>query len=152
MKLGIGIDTGGTYTDAVIYDFNSKKILAAAKALTTKEDLSVGIENAMGGLDSKYFDQVSFVSLSTTLATNACIENKGGRAKLLFLGVEKRVLDWVGEDYGLHAGDEIYCCEHKSRYDGEITDQPDWPLLLEDTRKWLRDADGLGCHEKRSGL
>ncbi|MBC5648987.1 hydantoinase/oxoprolinase family protein [Christensenella tenuis] len=147
MKLGIGIDTGGTYTDAVIYDFNSKKILAAAKALTTKEDLSVGIENAMGGLDSKYFDQVSFVSLSTTLATNACIENKGGRAKLLFLGVEKRVLDWVGEDYGLHAGDEIYCCEHKSRYDGEITDQPDWPLLLEDTRKWLRDADGLGIVE-----
>ena len=27
MKLGIGIDTGGTYTDAVIYDFETKRIL-----------------------------------------------------------------------------------------------------------------------------
>ena len=26
MKLGIGIDTGGTYTDAVIYDFEEEKI------------------------------------------------------------------------------------------------------------------------------
>ena len=76
----------------------------------------------MDGLDSRYFDQVSLVSLSTTLETNACIEGKGGRAKLFFLGVEKRVLDWVGKDYGLHPDSgEIYCCEYKSRYDGEIT-------------------------------
>ena len=148
MKLGIGIDTGGTYTDAVVFDFDSKKILASAKALTTKEDLSIGIGNAMDGLDSRYFDQVSLVSLSTTLATNACIEGKGGRAKLFFLGVEKRVLDWVGKDYGLHPDSgEIYCCEYKSRYDGEITDQPDWSVLLADTKNWLHDADGLGIVE-----
>ena len=36
MKLGIGIDTGGTYTDAVIYDFENQKILGTAKSLTTK--------------------------------------------------------------------------------------------------------------------
>ena len=33
MKIGIGIDTGGTYTDAVLYDFHSKTVLAKAKAL-----------------------------------------------------------------------------------------------------------------------
>ena len=38
MRLGIGIDTGGTYTDAVIYDFESGSIVGTAKALTTKEE------------------------------------------------------------------------------------------------------------------
>ena len=47
MKIGIGIDTGGTYTDAVIYQFETKQVLSAAKALTTKNDLSVGIVNAL---------------------------------------------------------------------------------------------------------
>ena len=51
MKIGIGIDTGGTYTDAVIYQFDTKQVLSSAKALTTKEDLSVGILNALRKLD-----------------------------------------------------------------------------------------------------
>lgn len=147
MKIGIGIDTGGTYTDAVVYDFDSGKILASAKALTTKENLSIGIENALGALDPEYFGRVGFVSLSTTLATNACIENKGGRAKLLLLGVEKRVIDWVGEDYGLKDDGTLYLCEHKSRFDGEVPEEPDWSALLKDTEEWLRDADGLGIVE-----
>ena len=50
MRLGIGIDTGGTYTDAVIYDFESGSIVGTAKALTTKEDLTVGILGAIDGL------------------------------------------------------------------------------------------------------
>ena len=52
MKLGIGIDTGGTYTDAVIYDFESGTILGAAKSLTTKNDLTIGILGAIDGLPS----------------------------------------------------------------------------------------------------
>ena len=36
MMLGIGIDTGGTCTDAVVYDLDTKEILGAGKALTTK--------------------------------------------------------------------------------------------------------------------
>ena len=31
MKLGLGIDTGGTCTDAVIYDFETKTVLAKGK-------------------------------------------------------------------------------------------------------------------------
>ena len=34
MAYGIGIDTGGTYTDAVIYDFDQKKVLAKGKSPT----------------------------------------------------------------------------------------------------------------------
>jgi len=39
MYLGLGIDTGGTYTDSVIINFDSGKVIAKAKALTTRHDL-----------------------------------------------------------------------------------------------------------------
>ncbi|MBQ9358285.1 MAG: DUF1638 domain-containing protein, partial [Abditibacteriota bacterium] len=44
---GLGIDAGGTYTDAVIYDFENREVLAKAKALTTYDDLLIGINNAL---------------------------------------------------------------------------------------------------------
>ena len=31
----IGIDTGGTYTDAVVFDSEEKKVLKSVKALTS---------------------------------------------------------------------------------------------------------------------
>ena len=43
MKIAIGIDTGGTCTDAVAYDYSANRVLAKGKTLTTREDLSVGI-------------------------------------------------------------------------------------------------------------
>ena len=101
MKIGIGSDTGGTYTDAVIYQFETKQVLSAAKALTTKNDLSVGIVNALSKLDRALLPQAEVAALSTTLATNACVEGKGGRAKLLFLGLDGETIRRVGGKYGL---------------------------------------------------
>ena len=43
----LGIDTGGTYTDAVIYDEGSEMVVAKAKAPTTHDDLSIGIVGAI---------------------------------------------------------------------------------------------------------
>lgn len=80
MRIGIGIDTGGTFTDAVMYDFDAKEILSSVKALTTKDNLSVGIGNALDGLPYDFLKKAEMIALSTTLATNACVENKGGRA------------------------------------------------------------------------
>lgn len=80
MKIGIGIDTGGTCTDAVVYDFAEKKVLASAKSLTTKQDLAVGIENSLNKLPEELLRKAEVVALSTTLATNACVEGKGGKA------------------------------------------------------------------------
>ena len=85
MKIGIGIDTGGTQTDAVIYDFEDKTILGSAKSLTTKNDLAIGIINAIDGLHTDLVQKAEIISLSTTLATNACVEDKGGQAKLIFM-------------------------------------------------------------------
>ncbi len=83
--LGLGIDTGGTYTDAVIYDFESGVICASAKAPTTHEDLVVGIRDALGRLPRPRLEEVRRVGLSTTLATNAFIEAKGRPVGLLLM-------------------------------------------------------------------
>ncbi len=147
MKLGIGIDTGGTYTDAVIYDFETKRVVSAAKALTTKYDLSVGIGNALDALESGYFDKAEVVSLSTTLATNACVEGKGGRAKLLFIGVDQSTLQRVGESYGIGNLDELYSVPAEGSFDGTVLPEPDWDSVLSGTRDWLSDAEGLGIVE-----
>ncbi|MBQ6545292.1 MAG: hydantoinase/oxoprolinase family protein, partial [Lachnospiraceae bacterium] len=86
--LGIGIDTGGTCTDAVIYDFETRTILGSGKALTTKQNLEIGIANALDLLPQELVKNAEMISLSTTLATNACLENKGARAKLLMIGFD----------------------------------------------------------------
>ena len=71
MELGLGIDTGGTYTDAVLIDLESNKIISKAKALTTRDDLSIGIKNSLKLFDRSLLKKVSMVSLSSTLATNS---------------------------------------------------------------------------------
>ncbi|WP_147181481.1 MULTISPECIES: hydantoinase/oxoprolinase N-terminal domain-containing protein [Alphaproteobacteria] len=84
----LGIDTGGTYTDAVLYS-EEKGILAKAKALTTRHDLAIGIAEvldkviAAAGINR---GSIGLVSLSTTLATNALVEGQGGRAGLVMIG------------------------------------------------------------------
>ena len=69
--LGIGIDTGGTYTDAVVYNMETKEILCSGKALTTKSRLETGIMEALDMLDPEAVKKAELLALSTTLATNA---------------------------------------------------------------------------------
>ena len=91
MPILLGIDTGGTYTDAVLYDEASGRVLAAAKALTTRHDLAVGIRGAAAAvLEGSGVDpaSVALVSLSTTLATNALVEGQGGRVGLVLVGFD----------------------------------------------------------------
>ena len=55
MAVVLGVDTGGTYTDAVLLDDAAGRVLASAKALTSRPDLSHGIGGAIlpfgGGLE-----------------------------------------------------------------------------------------------------
>ena len=39
----IGVDTGGTYTDAAVIEAQGHKVVASAKSITTKGDLSIGV-------------------------------------------------------------------------------------------------------------
>lgn len=77
--LGLGIDAGGTYTDAVIYDFGAARVLSKAKALTTHHAPLIGISEALDALEQPLLGRVGLVALSTTHATNAIVEDRGGR-------------------------------------------------------------------------
>ena len=91
MALLLGVDTGGTYTDAVLIR-DDRDIVASAKALTTRHDLAVGIGNAVRSvLDATGITpgEVAMASLSTTLATNALVEGQGGRVALIYIGFKE---------------------------------------------------------------
>lgn len=71
----LGIDVGGTFTDAVIID--GANIVSCAKRRTTKDNLMNGITEALGAvlvdIDSAQIEQVT---LSTTVVTNTIVEHK----------------------------------------------------------------------------
>ncbi len=90
--LVLGIDTGGTYTDGVLLEYRSRKVLAAQKSLTTKRDFSIGIERVIEGIHIEDPAAVKMVSISTTLATNAIAEGKGKRVALLLIGYDPELI------------------------------------------------------------
>ncbi|MDA9207788.1 hydantoinase/oxoprolinase family protein [Octadecabacter sp.] len=95
MAFLLGIDTGGTYTDAVVLDDASDKVIATAKSLTTRPDLAVGIGAAVDAVLTECsisVADIAMVSLSTTLATNALVEGQGGRVGLVFIGFDEAEL------------------------------------------------------------
>ncbi|MFZ2103191.1 MAG: hydantoinase/oxoprolinase N-terminal domain-containing protein, partial [Oricola sp.] len=98
MTLSLGIDTGGTYTDAVIHDA-ARGVIAKAKALTTRHDLSIGLGEAMDKVlkaGNVAPGAIGLVSISTTLATNALVEGQGGRIALVMIGFSETDLDKAG--------------------------------------------------------
>ena len=99
MPILLGIDTGGTYTDAVLFDEQSGRVVAAAKALTTRHNLAIGIRGAAEAvLGSSCVDpsSIALVSLSTTLATNALVEGQGGRVGLVLIGFDDAAASRAG--------------------------------------------------------
>jgi N-methylhydantoinase A/oxoprolinase/acetone carboxylase beta subunit len=99
MAILLGIDTGGTYTDAVLFDDSAPHtgngVLSAAKALTTKYDLAEGIRNAINAVlpTSGPLPDIRLVSLSTTLATNAIVEGQGTPVGLILIGYPADALE-----------------------------------------------------------
>ncbi|MFH1571491.1 MAG: hydantoinase/oxoprolinase family protein [Gemmatimonadota bacterium] len=102
MSIALGIDTGGTYTDAVLADHSTDEVLASAKALTTPQDLAVGIAGALAAVLGKGQSlpggrrvgpgDVRLVGLSTTLATNAIVEGHGHSVCLLLIGYDPSLI------------------------------------------------------------
>ncbi|SMY06535.1 hydantoinase/oxoprolinase N-terminal domain-containing protein [Flavimaricola marinus] len=109
MPILLGIDTGGTYTDAVLIDEAEDRVLASAKALTSRPDLSIGVAAAIDAVlaeaEVSPID-VAMVSLSTTLATNALVEGQGGRVALVFIGFDPAELARDGLEEALK-GDPV---------------------------------------------
>ncbi len=115
----LGLDTGGTFTDAVIMDAAEYSIIKTSKSLTTTQDLSIGIGSAIRlvlGIEAPDYklsfssntnekiaiEDIELVSLSTTLATNSIVENSGSNVGLVLIGFEKDTLNQckLGEAIG----------------------------------------------------
>ncbi len=91
MKVRIGIDVGGTFTDVVVIDNESHALIGQLKFPTShdaREGVALGIitalERAMQQFDLQP-DEVAFIAHSTTQATNALLE--GDVAKVAVLGI-----------------------------------------------------------------
>ncbi|WP_164661414.1 hydantoinase/oxoprolinase family protein [Tropicibacter sp. Alg240-R139] len=98
MALSLGVDTGGTYTDAVLIR-DERDVIASAKSLTTRTDLAIGVGKAIKSVLAQAdvsADQVTLASLSTTLATNALVEGQGGRVALIYIGFREQDLEKHG--------------------------------------------------------
>jgi len=147
LKTGLGIDTGGTYTDAVIYDFESKNVLAKSKALTTRNNLAEGIIESLSSLPEEYFADIQLVSLSTTLATNACVENKFSRGRLVLIGYDVELLTMLRIRYGLPDIDEMILIPGGHSQQGQVLSIPDWNLLKKQIEKVNAETDAYGVVE-----
>ena len=96
MTLVIGLDTGGTFTDAALLDTTKGMVIGTGKSLTTRADLSVGVGGAIRRVLETFdgsADDIGLVSLSTTLATNAVVEGVGGRVCLIMIGFDETALE-----------------------------------------------------------
>lgn len=133
MALMLGVDTGGTYTDAVLIEDESR-VVASAKALTTRHDLAVGVGAAIDAVmteSSANAGDIAIVSLSTTLATNALVEGQGGRVGLVFIGFSKRDLARQGLEEALK-GDPVIILAGGHNHTGGEADILDEVALREE--------------------
>ena len=97
----IGVDTGGTYTDAAVIEAHGHKVVARAKAITTKGDLAIGVTEAITqavaqlpqGLRAQ---DIRLVSVSTTLATNAVVEGHGSAVGVFLVGFDAAMVERTG--------------------------------------------------------
>lgn len=91
-KVRIGIDVGGTFTDAVLIDNATCEVIAKTKLLTTHHaprGVAEGIIQAIGKLLSDYHidpSDVVFIAHGTTQATNALLEGDVAHVGILGLG------------------------------------------------------------------
>ncbi|MDI7275445.1 MAG: hydantoinase/oxoprolinase family protein [Anaerolineae bacterium] len=107
-RLLLGVDTGGTYTDAVALSVPGAEVVASAKALTTRADLALGIGRAVAGLEGVDPAAVVLACLSTTLATNAIVEGHGGRVCLVLIGYDPELIEVFGFRRDLVVDDVVF--------------------------------------------
>lgn len=137
----LGIDTGGTFTDAVLFD-NEKGVVQTAKALTTHYDLAVGIREVIDKIDKNekpLSELINLTSISTTLATNSIVEGRGGSICLLLIGHTPKSLDRSNLKSALRGDPVEFISGGHSAYGEEIV-----PLNSEEIKEViLRHADSV---------
>ena len=143
MSFILGVDTGGTYTDAVILE-NEERVIAFSKALTTHSDLSLGIGSAIQKAVKQRNiapEKISLVSLSTTLATNALVEGQGDRVALVMIGFQDSDLE-KHSIFDALKGDPFLVIEGGHNYAGFEKS----PLAKNKLSRWVSEIKGVSAY------
>jgi N-methylhydantoinase A/oxoprolinase/acetone carboxylase beta subunit len=91
-RVRVGIDVGGTFTDVVVVDNDTREVVSQLKVPTThaaREGVALGIINAIERALSELEiapDEVVFIAHSTTQATNALLEGDVAQVGVIGLG------------------------------------------------------------------
>lgn len=124
----LGIDVGGTFTDAVIVA--SGKIVSSSKAPTTHHDLLEGVLHAIDKvLPSIDKAQLVRVALSTTIVTNALIEGRTDKVGFC-------LIPGPGLDIGKVVPDEPFILSGYIDHRGRIAKEPDRNEVLAACRQF----------------
>lgn len=150
-KLVLGIDTGGTYTDGVLLDYDSREVLATHKSLTTKRDFAIGIERVIGAIDIEDPSEIRMVSVSTTLATNAIAEGKGKRVALLLVGYDPELISSFNMEARFATPNYYYFDGGHDLY-GREKEELDLPGILDKVNQIKRDVDAIAVSSYFSPL
>lgn len=92
MKVRIGIDVGGTFTDAAAIDNDTYELIGSCKVPTTHfapEGVAAGIVQALRQVMEQYgisSEDVSFIAHGTTQATNALLEGDVALVGIITVG------------------------------------------------------------------
>ena len=143
MSFILGVDTGGTYTDAVILE-DEERVIAFSKALTTHSDLSLGIGLAIQEAVKQRNtapEKISLVSLSTTLATNALVEGQGDRVALIMIGFKDSDLE-KHSIFDALKGDPFLVIEGGHNYAGFEKS----PLAKNKLSRWVSEIKGVSAY------
>lgn len=85
MSYRLGVDVGGTFTDLLLFDEDTKRI-TLAKVPTTPDNQALGIVNGIEHITAESDagpEAIAFFIHGTTVATNALLERKGVKTALI---------------------------------------------------------------------
>jgi N-methylhydantoinase A len=155
MKLRIGIDVGGTFTDVTAFDEDQGELISARKYLSNPGEPAAVMESVTQDLVRDFgADVVSLVLHGSTVALNTLLEGKGARVGLIttrgFRDVYEIGRQWRGEDVFnilapgpkmLLTRDRIFEIRERLGPQGEVIE----PLMVEDVASAVRRliADGV---------
>ena len=162
----IGIDVGGTNTDAVVLD-HELNLVAAVKSPTT-EDVMSGIKNAMEGVlagEGVDRSRIGYAMLGTTHCTNAIVERKRlDRVAVIRIGAPatraiKPMIDWPA-DLRSAINDQWFLVGGGHEFDGREIAPLDVPELERIAQQIKGECDSVAItsvfspvdssHEKRA--
>ena len=155
MKLRVGIDVGGTFTDVTAFDEDQGELVAVRKYVSNPAQPAAVIETITADLARDFgADAVTLILHGSTAALNTLLEGKGVRTGLLttrgFRDVYEIGRQWRGEDvFNIFAPapkmllprDRIFEIGERIGSQGEVIE----PLLAEDVGCAVRKlvADGV---------